>query len=82
MTVMPCSRPYSAAARETLPAPGAAVHPHVLDAELAALAHRLLGELGPGADHDRLDAAGDRAQVVVGRSPSTSSAFGLTANTS
>jgi hypothetical protein len=41
------------------------VHPDVLDAELGALAHRLLGALGPRSDHDRLDAARDRTQVVV-----------------
>src|SRR5438874_12745442 len=38
----------------------AAVHPYVLDAELCALAHRLVGDLGPGSDHHRLDAAGAR----------------------
>ena len=41
------------------------MHPHVLDAEVGALAHRRFGGLGPGCDHDRVDAAGDRAQVVV-----------------
>jgi hypothetical protein len=49
------------------PGTGAAVHPHVLDAEVGALAHRLFGDLGPGCDHDRVDAAGDRAQVAVAR---------------
>ena len=44
---------------------GAAVHPHVRDPELGALAHRALGPLGPGADDHAVDAAGDRAQVVV-----------------
>src|SRR5919197_6458400 len=42
-----------------------AMHPDVLDPELRALAHRLLGGLGPRSDHDRVHAAGDRAQVVV-----------------
>src|SRR6266508_849820 len=41
------------------------VHPGVLDAELGALAHRPLGRLRLGGDHDRVDAAGDVAQVVV-----------------
>ena len=31
-----------------------------------ALAHRLVGELGPGADYDRIDAAGNRGEIVVG----------------
>ena len=42
------------------------MHPHVLDPKLCALVHRLVGDLRPGSDHDRLDPAGDRAQVVVG----------------
>ena len=82
MTVMPCCRPYSVAASETLPAPSAAVHPHMRDAEFGALAHGVLGGLRPGADDDRLDAARDRLQVVVAGSPSTASALGLIANTS
>jgi hypothetical protein len=35
------------------------------DSELGAFAHRLLGDLRPRPDHDRLDAAGDRAEVVI-----------------
>ena len=65
MTVMPCSRPYAVAVSETLPAPGRG-HPDPLDPELGALAHRFVGELGTGADHDGLDAARDRSEVVVG----------------
>jgi hypothetical protein len=41
------------------------MHPHMPHAEFGTLAHRLLGDLGPRSDHDRLDAAGDRAQVVI-----------------
>ena len=44
----------------------AAVHPNVLDPELSALTHRLFGDLRPGADHDRLDTAGNRAEIVIG----------------
>ena len=36
------------------------------DPELGALVHRLLGALGPRADHDRLHSAGNRLQVRVG----------------
>ena len=60
ITAMPCSRPYAVARLGDAAGAGAAVHPDVLDPELGALAHRLLGDLRPGADHDRLDAAGDR----------------------
>jgi hypothetical protein len=38
----------------------------VLDPQLNAFAHRLVGDLRPRADHDRLDAAGNRAEIVVG----------------
>jgi hypothetical protein len=38
----------------------------VLDPELRAVAHRVLGDLGPRGDHNRVDSAGDRAQVVEG----------------
>src|SRR5215467_39189 len=48
---------------------GAPVHPHVLDAELGAFAHGVLGDLGPGSDHHRLDPAGDRCQVRVAPVP-------------
>src|SRR6516225_2610128 len=51
------------------PGAGATVHPNVLDAELGTLAHRLLGDLGPGRDHDRIDTIGDRAQIVVAAVP-------------
>ena len=37
----------------------------MLDPELGTLAHRLVRALRPCSDHDRLDPAGDRAQVVV-----------------
>jgi hypothetical protein len=37
----------------------------VLDPEFGALAHRLLGDLRPRSDHDRLDASGYRTQVVI-----------------
>src|SRR6476659_8897158 len=48
------------------PGSGTTLHPDVLDPELVAFAHRLLGVLGPCADHDRLDLAGNRVQVAVG----------------
>src|SRR6516225_11091626 len=51
------------------PGAGATVHPNVVDAELGTLAHRLLGDLGPGRDHDRIDTIGDRAQIVVAPVP-------------
>jgi hypothetical protein len=41
------------------------VHPDLLDPELDALAHRLVGGLGSCSDHDRVDTAGDRLQVVI-----------------
>jgi hypothetical protein len=66
ITVRPRSRRYAVAFFETLPAPGPRWHPHVLDPEFVALAHRLLGNLGPCSDHDRLDSSGNRTQVVVG----------------
>src|SRR5512133_3267024 len=44
---------------------GAAVHPDVLDPEFGALEHRLVGDLGPRADHDSVDAARDRVEIVV-----------------
>ena len=47
------------------PGAGSAVHPDMLDGEVGALAHRCFGGLGSGSDHDRIDAAGDRAQVAV-----------------
>ena len=47
------------------PCSGAAVHPDVLDVELGALAHGVFGDRRPGSDHDRFDAAGDRAHVMV-----------------
>jgi hypothetical protein len=36
-----------------------AVHPDVLDAELGALAHRLLGNIRPRSDYDGINAARD-----------------------
>jgi hypothetical protein len=45
---------------------GATVHPHKLDPKLGTLAHRLLGDLRTRPDHDRLDTARDRAQIVIG----------------
>src|SRR5262249_15995064 len=45
---------------------GAAVQPDGLDLERGAFTHRLLGDFRPGSDHDGLDAARDRPQVVVG----------------
>jgi hypothetical protein len=42
--------------------PRPAMHPNVLDSELGALAHRLLGDVRSGADDDRLDAARNSAQ--------------------
>jgi Stress up-regulated Nod 19 len=42
------------------------VHPDVLDAELGALAHRRFGALGRRRDYDRLDAARNRAQILIG----------------
>src|SRR5215831_12804431 len=48
---------------------GASVHPHVLDAEFGAFAHGVLGDLRAGADHHRLDPAGDRCQVRVAPVP-------------
>src|SRR5215472_9041700 len=48
---------------------GAPVHPHVLDAELGALAHGVLGDLGPCSDHHRLDPAGDRRQILIAPVP-------------
>jgi len=65
ITAMPSPRPYSPAAFETLPGARAAMHRDVLDPQFGTLAHRLLGGLRSRSDHDRLDAAGDRAQVVV-----------------
>ncbi len=65
ITVIPCRRPNSVAAAETLPAPGAAMHPDVLDAELSALAHGVFGSRRPGADHHRLDTARHRLEVRV-----------------
>src|SRR5918994_2642502 len=53
--------------RRDAPASGAPMHPDVLDPELGALAHGLVGDLRARSDHDRVDAARDRAQVVVGR---------------
>ena len=47
------------------PLAGAAVHPDVLDPEVGALVHGVLGALGPGPDDDAVDATGDLAQVVV-----------------
>src|SRR5262249_15353942 len=44
---------------------GAPVHPHAGDAELGALAHGVLGDLGPGADHHRIDPARDRLQILI-----------------
>jgi len=41
------------------------MHPDVLDPELGALAHRLVGDLGPRADYNRADAAGNRVEVAV-----------------
>ena len=43
----------------------AAVHPHLCDAELFALAHRVVGDHWPGCDHDRVNAAGNALQVVI-----------------
>ena len=63
---------------------GAPVHPHVLDAELGALP-RIVSSVIPLAafDHHCLDAARDRGPYPGSSgSPSTSSAFGLTAKTS
>ena len=48
---------------------GAAVHPDVLDAELGALAHRVLGDLGPRSDHHRLHPTRDRFQIRVAAIP-------------
>ena len=67
ITVMPCCAAVGGGGVGDAAGAGAAVHPDVLDAELGALAHRLLGDLGPCSDHDGLDAARDRPQVVVGR---------------
>jgi hypothetical protein len=64
ITVMPCSRPYSVAASETLPAPGLQCIQTCL---IPSSAHRLLGDLRARPDHDRFHAARDRAQVVIGR---------------
>src|SRR4029079_1897432 len=47
------------------PVAGSAVHPDALDPEVDALVHRALGAVGPGADDDPVDVAGDLAQVVV-----------------
>src|SRR6185503_15565938 len=47
------------------PSAGATVHPHVLDAQVSAVAHRPIGNLGSRRDHYRVDATGDRSQVVV-----------------
>src|SRR5215213_954056 len=44
---------------------GTAVHPNVLDPEPGTLAHRLPGDLRARSDHDCLDAARDRAQVLI-----------------
>ena len=40
--------------------------PDVFDPKLGAFAHRLFGDLRARRDHDRLDAARNRAQVVIG----------------
>src|SRR5829696_5382187 len=47
------------------PVAGTPVHPDVPDPELGALVDRALGALGPGADDDAVDPAGNLAQVVV-----------------
>src|SRR5215469_6180161 len=49
--------------------PGAPVHPHMLDAELRALTHGVLGDLGPGSDHHRLNPARDRFQILIAPVP-------------
>src|SRR6266545_3941662 len=41
------------------------MHPHVLDAQIDTLPHGGLGGLRPGADHHRLDTAGNRLQILV-----------------
>jgi hypothetical protein len=45
------------------------MHPNVPDAQLGALVHGFLSGLGPCSDHHRLDSAGDRFQVLIGRIP-------------
>src|SRR5881628_737750 len=42
------------------------MHPNLLDPELGALTHRVLGALGPSSDDDGLDTAGDRWEILVG----------------
>ncbi|HYU76222.1 MAG TPA: hypothetical protein VEL31_26415, partial [Ktedonobacteraceae bacterium] len=41
------------------------MHPHVLNAEIGALAHGRLGGLGSSSDHDPVNATGYRFQIVV-----------------
>src|SRR6266508_6287545 len=48
---------------------GAPMHPDVLDAELGALVHGVLGDLGPCSDHHCLDPAGDRFQILIAAIP-------------
>jgi hypothetical protein len=66
ITVMPRSRPYAVAGAETLPAPG----PRCIQTCLipSSVHSRIVSSATPGprADHDRVDAAGDRAEIVVG----------------
>ena len=71
-----------AAASRDAACAGAAVHPHVLDAELGALVHRLVGVLGSRGDHHRFDTAGNRPEIVVGAIAFDLFAFGFTAKTS
>ena len=47
----------------------APMHPNLLDAQLGALAHGLLGDLGPCSDHHRLHSAGDRLQIRIAPIP-------------
>ena len=41
------------------------MHPDVPDPEIGALAHRLVGDVRPLTDHDGVNAAGDRVEIVV-----------------